>query len=80
MDIIARAHDARRPDCPDVFQHNGEAISDFRKAWKAAAMTAGLAGIPIYDMCRSSIRNMVRAGVPERGAMALSGHKTRSVF
>jgi len=92
LEVIERAKQKRVLSSLYVSDESEPPIGNFRKAWQTAAVAAGLCkcekingkkkytGIIVHDLRRTGVRNMIRAGVPERVAMSLSGHKTPGVF
>jgi integrase len=69
--------------------------TNLRKEWMNACAACGLGtkievegkpydpryeGLTLHDLRRSAVRNLINAGVRERVAMQITGHKTRSVF
>jgi integrase len=66
--------------CPWLFHRNGKKICRFERAFKKACREVGLPDRIPHDFRRTAVRNLIKAGVSEKVAMLMTGHKTRSVF
>lgn len=78
--VLERRLQRRIPGDVRVFRRDGVAVRVWRHALRDACRRAGVPHRLLHDCRRTAARNLVRAGVPERVAMLLTGHKTRAVF
>lgn len=73
---------------PSLKCKNCAALTEFKEGAKKEDLTCKECGSTnikkhgklFHDLRRSGVRSMVRAGIPERVAMKVSGHKTRAIF
>ena len=74
------AHAERNPKCPYVFQSKGRRLIFNWRTWNNLCELGGVPGLHFHDLRRTALTNMVRAGIPEKVAMEISGHRTRRTF
>ena len=58
----------------------GHGVSELKRAWNTAREAVGLPNMLVHDLRRTAVRNMMRAGISQKAAMLISGHRTTSVF
>lgn len=78
--VLQRRARRRRKGDSHVFRRDGIAVRVWRHALRDACRKANVPHRLLHDCRRTAARNLIRAGVPERIAMLLTGHKTRAVF
>lgn len=78
--VLTRRLRRREATDPRVFRRDGVPVRDWRHALRDACRKAKVPHRLLHDCRRTAARNLIRAGVPERVAMLLTGHKTRAVF
>jgi len=63
-----------------IVSFKGKPITEVKTAWDKARERAGLGNLLRHDLRRTAIRNMTRAGISMKRAMAISGHLDVNVF
>jgi integrase len=75
-ELLKWAYQTRNPDCPYIFQKDGERLtySKFYNAYKEVRNELGLKNLP-YDLKRLAVVSMLRDKQPTNKIMAMTGHR-----
>lgn len=81
-DMVAELEMAmeEKTKCPYLIHYRDERVLEFKHSWETACKAAGAEGALFHDLRRTAVTNMIEAGLSEREAMEISGHKTRSML
>ena len=63
-----------------VFLFDGKPFNEFRRSWKTALKNTGIKDFCFHDLRHCALNNLRRASNDFFQIMAMSGHKTISVF
>jgi integrase len=77
---LEAAYTTRDPRGETIVAYNGASVSETKTAWNSARARAGVSDALVHDLRRTAVRNMLAAGLSEKMAMMISGHKTRSMI
>ena len=86
---LEAAYASRDPDCPTIVAWEPKPkaapgktapVSETKTAWKSAAVRAKVPEALVHDLRRAAVRNMKLAGLGDKEAMMISGHKTTSML
>jgi len=87
--LLADCICGKQPDDFVLTHKDGSRVLQPRKNWYSLCAVSGVGklsedgtytGLQMHDLRRSAVRRLVRRGVSEKVCMAISGHKTRSMF
>jgi integrase len=80
MRVVGHGLWVRDPECPFIVSWKGHGSTEVKTAWKRARERADMPELLVHDLRRTAVRNMIRAGISEKRAMLISGHKTSNIF
>jgi integrase len=72
--------DLKCPDTEHVIAQRCKPVTWFYQAWRTACAAAGVHGLLFHDLRRTAVRNMLDAGIDEKTAMLITGHRTRAMI